>query len=168
MIHSVEQLNLALMEMKPHFDSGFTPEERDFLVEWHIRILGKDIPNRACSDCYRDAYILLTNKIKTMAQLPEQTDYKLKAGIVEHIFGSSKFYVLDLPTEVAETILREHPEKINEFQRYPADWETRIKATSEEPATESEETSTEAAQKAQAEEEVTASSNTKKRATKRK
>lgn len=116
--------------MKSHFDGGFSYKEQQYIESIYMRLFNKPMQKRSgCQDCYRDAFILISNKLKTMTEMPKESPYRLKAGVVASSFGSSDFFVLDMPEDAAEKWLHEFPERINQFQKYPEDWQERINAS---------------------------------------
>lgn len=116
--------------MESRYNIGFSYSDRSLLDELHYQMFGKVITNTGCSDCYRDAYILITTTLKRKHEMPTpKSNYKLKAGVVLHRFGSPTFYVNPLPNDdVAEEHLALHPGEINLFAAYPVDWEDRVEA----------------------------------------
>lgn len=58
--------------------------------------------------------------------MPEQPNYILKGGAVIHPFGTNEYYSKVVSDEVAENYLRERPERITIFERYPEDWQERV------------------------------------------
>lgn len=146
---TIEEVRSEFQVMKSHFKCGFSYKEQQFIESIYIRLFNKPMQKRSgCQDCYRDAFILITNKLKTMTEMPKESPYKLKAGVVASSFGSSDFYVLDMPEEAAEKWLHEFPERINQFQKFPEDWQDRINAryASNYPEPEAEQTETEQTQ----------------------
>ena len=138
--------------MKGRFDSGFSFEDRNTIEDIYKRVMGRAFVRTSCSDCYRDAYIIISNKLRTMAELPKEAPYKLRAGEVLRRFGTNELYTLEMPTEAAEQWLTERPQDITKFQRYPADWQERVESrrTGAKPATDklpAEEKKTQQAQK---------------------
>jgi len=125
----IEEIRSTLNNMKSHFRSGFSSMEQEYLEALHLRLFNKPLQKRAgCQDCFRDAYICISNKLNSLTEMPKQSPYILKAGIVASSFGSSEFFVLEMPEEKAENWLHEFPERIKLFQAYPEDWEARISA----------------------------------------
>lgn len=112
--------------MKGRFDSGFSFEDRKTIEDIYKRVMGRAFVRTSCSDCYRDAYIIITNKLRTMAELPKEAPYKLRAGEVLRRFGTNELYTLEMPTDAAEQWLAERPQDITKFQRFPADWQARV------------------------------------------
>lgn len=128
MAYSIEEVRSEFQIMKSHYKGGFSCKEQQYIESIYMRLFNKPMPKRSgCQDCYRDAFILISNKLKTMTEMPKESLYKLKSGVVASSFGSSDFYVLEMPEDAAEKYLHEFPERINQFQRFPEDWQDRIK-----------------------------------------
>lgn len=123
---TIEDAKQALQDMESHLKSGFSYSEQRTIEELYKRVCGRRVAHTGCQDCYRDAYILITLKLRNMTTLPQESEYKLKAGIVLRRFGSAELFTLDMRAADAEAWLREHPEQITKFQRFPADWQTRV------------------------------------------
>lgn len=117
-----------LTEMKSRFKDGFSSTDRNILEAFHQLLFGKTISNKVCSDCYRDAYILIFNKLKGLKTMPKaKSQYVLKAGAILRRAGDNKFYANPLPNdEIPELYLAEFPSSINLFASFPADWEARV------------------------------------------
>ena len=133
-----------LEEMRPRYKAGFSFSDREYLEKLNQRIFHRVITNTGCSDCYRDAYIIIYNKLKKGYTMPTLSNYCLKAGAVIHSFGSPDYYTLEVPDKVAEAYLRKTPKNICAFQRYPSNWRERIArkvqkqaATPQEPTSDS-------------------------------
>ncbi len=118
-----------LEEMKSRYKEGFSSSDRELLEALNQRLFHKVITKTGCSDCYRDAYIIIFNHLKKEKVMPTLSNYCLKAGAVIHSFGSPDFYTLSVPDKVAEDYLRNDPTNIREFQRFPSDWKERISRT---------------------------------------
>ena len=113
--------------MKSRFNDGFSSKDRAIIDHLYFFIFGKEVTNKGCSDCYRDAYILIRTKLKTLGVMPTKSNYTLKAGAMIHPVGTSKFYTNPLPSDaVAEEFLSKFPEQIGIFASYPEDWEERV------------------------------------------
>lgn len=85
---------------------------------------------KGCADCYRDACIEMVTYLRKHGKFREKLHYVLRNGAVIQLggFGSSDFYTnANLCDSVAVAYLREHPEDIHLFQRYPEDWKEQIK-----------------------------------------
>lgn len=133
-----------LEEMRSRFDSGFSTSDRSFLEALNYRLFSKVITLTGCSDCYRDAYILIHNRLKRDKKMPRLSNYILKNGALLHEFGTPDYYSHQVTDEVAEHFLKMNPDDINLFQKFPADWKERIERKSKsKPNIESEATDVE-------------------------
>lgn len=121
-----ENVISRLEEMRDRYKIGFSPSDREFLEKLNYRLFHKIITQTGCSDCYRDAYLIIRNKLKTLNAMPVEANYILKNGILLHEFGTSEYYTHDVSDEVAEYFLKKNPADISLFQKYPEDWRTRI------------------------------------------
>lgn len=136
MVASEGTLNI-LLDMKSRFQSGFSSNDKTVIENLHRELYGVGITNTDCSNCYRDAYILIVNRIKKDLKMPPKSNYTLKAGALLHPAGTSNFYTGTLPSdEIAEKYLAEFPEQIVLFASHPHDWEERAKARTEKKAEE--------------------------------
>jgi hypothetical protein len=89
------------------------------------------VQNRNCGSCYRDAYVLIVNRLKNMTKLPDneqERNYALKAGEFIQYFGEKEFIVNPVTDAQAEKFLGQFPKRITIFSRYPEDWEARVEA----------------------------------------
>lgn len=132
----IGEVKERLAEIKGRFNLPLTGQDKAFIDRAYRRVFGHDVPNKksGCSNCYKDAFIVLFNQVKTMAKLPKPSDYALKNGVVYQVPFSGAAFVGDVPNEVAEQILAKFPNKISMFARYPEDWEKRAKKSSKKAA----------------------------------
>lgn len=117
-----------LDEMRIRYNDGFSSSDRLKLDNLHVLLFNTPIKNRNCSDCYRDAYVLIYNKLKKEGQMPKKSEYILKTGVVLKMFGSNKVFINAVDTEYAETYLKQFPQQIKKFAVYPENWEERVAA----------------------------------------
>lgn len=120
-----EEIMSELAAMKSHFQSGFSVIEQTTIEKLYKSILGKQIANLTCGDCYRDAYLEIYNYLRMTGKLPVR-NYRLKSGEYLHEFGSSNYYFNPIEDEVAERFLKKDPSLIAIFREYPEDWTSRI------------------------------------------
>lgn len=119
----------TLEEMRSRFDSGFSSSDKAVIENLYSKICGKRVRNTGCKDCWRDAFIETLTKLKRLGTMPKKSNYVLKAGVVLQEPGDNKFYTLNnCPDEVAERYLAKYPQYINQFETYPLDYESRVKA----------------------------------------
>lgn len=114
-----------LREMRNHYDSGFSSLERQRIGELYQRILGKQIANMNCPDCYKDAFIETFTTLQRLGKLPDEKHYQLQDGKCLHLFGTSQ-YLFDVTDEQAETFLAQMPSAISSFKKFPEDWQERV------------------------------------------
>ena len=93
--------------------------------------------NASCERCLRDYYnqvkIRIMSKDKTVKKFKLINDGAGNSIRIRLAFGSSDFYVNDNLTEaVALEYLSKNPNRINQFQEFPEDWESRIEGGSDE------------------------------------
>lgn len=122
----------AIEEMRSRFSSGFSSSDKTKIEELYLLVCGKRVRNTGCSDCYRDAFIEIRSKLKQLKAMPKKPNYILKAGVIVHPQGTSKYYSLNnIPDDVAEEYLGNFPAEIANFETYPLDWESRVQARKE-------------------------------------
>lgn len=117
-----------LSEMESRFHDGFSSTDRNILDSLHWRLFGREITNKGCSDCYRDAYITILTHLKRTKEMPTpKSSYTLKPGALIQRPGDNRFYANPLPNdEIPEKYLADFPGAISKFASYPRDWETRV------------------------------------------
>lgn len=122
----------TLEEMRSRFSSGFSSSDKANIEKLYLLICGKRVRKTGCRDCWRDAFIETMTTLKKLGKMPKKPNYILKAGVIIHPHGTSKFYSLNnIPDDVAENWLGQFPAEINKFESYPTDWESRVKARQE-------------------------------------
>lgn len=127
-MRSYDETMEVLEDMKSRYKDGFSSSDRQVLDSLHQLLFGHGVANKRCSDCFRDAYIVIYNKLKQDKVMPVQPNYVLKAGAIIHPAGTSKFYTNPLSDEVAEEFISKFPNELNKFSQLPTDWEERVEA----------------------------------------
>ncbi len=113
--------------MESRYHSGFSSLDRSFLDSMYYMIFGKEITNKGCSNCYRDAYIEIYSKLKREQKMPKKSSYQLKAGAVITFFGSSQAFTnANLTDEVAVKYLSLCEDNAKMFSYLPDGWETQV------------------------------------------
>ena len=124
-----EEVMTTLQSMKSRFHDGFSTLDRAYLDRLYYDLFGNGITNKGCSDCYRDAFILIVNYLKKNKAMPQKCNYRLKPGVVIQFFGKSAIYTNpNLTDEVAEKYLGMNSDNKRMFSDLPSDWETRVAA----------------------------------------
>lgn len=109
----------TLLEMKGRHDDGFSSSDRLFIKEVYELLYGKPIKNTACSNCYRDAYILIYTKLKKDGTMPKEKKFILLNGVLLHAFNGQVFTNANLTDEIAMDALNENPNRLDLFSKYP-------------------------------------------------
>lgn len=78
--------------MESRYQDGFSSLDRSLLDNLYFNIFGREITNRGCSDCYRDAYMEILIYLKRNKAMPKKSDFVLKAGAIITFFGEPKCY----------------------------------------------------------------------------
>lgn len=117
----------TLDSMRSRYEDGFSTIDRSLLDKLHFLLFGREITNRGCGDCYRDAYILIYNHLKKIKAMPKPSLYKLKLGVVIQFFGESNVYSnSNLTDEIAERFLAKNSANKRFFSDLPSNWEERV------------------------------------------
>ena len=93
------------------------------------------VQRKGCADCYRDACIEMVSYLRKHGKFRDKLHYVLRNGVVIQLggFGSSDFYTnMNICDAVAIAYLRDHPEDITLFQRFPENWQEHIKEVNNE------------------------------------
>lgn len=123
-----EEVKQRLSEMESRFDDGFSSLDRNYLDSIYFQLFGRGIKNKGCSDCYRDAYIEIKVKLKTMQAMPKKSEFVLKAGAIITFFGEQQCYSnSNITDEAALRFLSLNPRNEKLFEKLPENWRSRIK-----------------------------------------
>ena len=118
MVYS-EALELAEKLKERLFKGAFSSLEKMQIEDLYMAVLGKNVRDCNCEDRFSDALIETYNYLIKNKKMKEQCDYKLRAGVVLQIFGSSEVYTNDnLTNKVAEEYLKKFPDKTCHFEKY--------------------------------------------------
>lgn len=116
-----------LKEMESRYDDGFSVLDRSYLDSLYFSLFGKEITNKGCGDCYRDAYMEICIKLKKSKAMPKKSDFVLKAGAIITFFGERQCYSnANITDEAALRFLALNPRNESLFEKLPADWKERI------------------------------------------
>ena len=113
-----EEVMNRLSEMRSRFDEGFSPSDRLFLREMSVAILGKPVRNTSCKDCYRDAFIEISCKLKRLGAMPKEKKFYLRAGVLLH-FGGEMYVNENLTDDIAMDALNDNFKRRDLFQKVP-------------------------------------------------
>lgn len=122
-----EETMTRLKEMESRYQDGFSSLDRSILDSLYFNIFGREITNRGCSDCYRDAYMEILIYLKRTNAMPKKSDFVLKPGAIITFFGEPKCYSnANITDEVALRFLALNPSNEKLFESLPADWKSRF------------------------------------------
>lgn len=98
----------------------YSTEEESIISNLYTEVTGKNVRDCNCRDKWRDAVIEALLYLKKNKAMREKCDYKLRAGVILHISGSSEVYTNDnLTNEVAEKFLKDNPNAVGRFAVIP-------------------------------------------------
>lgn len=122
-----EETMTRLKEMESRYQDGFSSLDRSLLDNLYFNIFGREITNRGCSDCYRDAYMEILIYLKRNKAMPKKSDFVLKAGAIITFFGEPKCYSnANITDEAALRFLAINPSNEKLFEKLPEDWKSRL------------------------------------------
>ena len=116
-----------LSEMRSRYDGGFSSSDRVFINEVHGFLFGHPVKNLGCPNCYRDAYIEITLKLRKMKEMPKK-NFVLRSGVLLHAFNGDVFTNANLTDEIAMDALNENRGRFDLFAKVPDNWEELCKA----------------------------------------
>lgn len=120
--------------MESRYNDGFSSLDRSYLDSLYYDLFGREITNKGCGDCYRDAYMEICIKLKKTKAMPKKSDFVLKAGAIITFFGEAKCYSnANLTDEAALRFLALNPNNEKLFESLPSDWQTRLPKSDEVP-----------------------------------
>lgn len=120
--------------MESRYNDGFSSLDRSYLDSLYYNLFGREITNKGCGDCYRDAYMEICIKLKKTKAMPNKSDFVLKAGAIITFFGEAKCYSnANLTDEAALRFLALNPNNEKLFESLPSDWQTRLPKSDEAP-----------------------------------
>jgi len=124
-ILTIDAVREQLEAIKPRHATSFTGADKKFIDRVYRRLFNKEVVNKGCNSCYKDAFVEIYCQIKKLKELPDMSAYRLKNGVVYTEPFTNHSYVGEVKDEDAERILAKYPAMIKKFARYPEDWEAR-------------------------------------------
>lgn len=101
-------------------DKPYSSAEESIISNLYTEVTGKKVRDCNCRDKWHDAVIEALLYLKKHKAMREKCDYKLRAGVILHISGSSEVYTNDnLTNEVAEKFLKDNPNAVGRFAVIP-------------------------------------------------
>ncbi|WP_418991860.1 hypothetical protein [Alistipes sp.] len=118
---TVDEANILLAELSRDHNGPYSNSERATIEKLYTEVLGKPLRSCRCPDKWRDAVAEIHSYIKKHGKMKEKSNYKLRAGVILQIAGSSEIYTNDnLTDEVAAAFLKEHPNAAGRFEVIPS------------------------------------------------
>lgn len=118
---TVDEAKILLADLNRGYKSPYSTSEQVVIEKLYYEVLGKPIRGCRCPDKWRDAVIEIYSYIKKHGKMKEKSNYKLRAGVILQIAGSSEIYTNDnLTDEVAAAFLKEHPNAAGRFEIIPS------------------------------------------------
>lgn len=98
----------------------YSSAEESIISNLYTEVLGKKVRDCNCRDKWRDAVIEALLYLKKHNAMREKCNYKLRAGVILHISGSSEVYTnANLTDKVALKFLQENPNAASRFAVIP-------------------------------------------------
>lgn len=118
---TIDAVNVLLADLNRGYNCPYSTSERAIIEKLYHEVLGKTIRGCRCPDKWRDAVLEIYSYIKKHGKMKEKSNYKLRAGVILQIAGSSEIYTNDnLTDEVAAAFLKEHPNAAGRFEIIPS------------------------------------------------
>lgn len=118
---TVDEAKVLLADLNRGYNSPYSTSEQAVVEKLYHEVLGRPIRRCRCPDKWRDAVLEIYSYIKKHGKMKEKSNYKLRAGVILQIAGSSEIYTNDnLTDEVAASFLKEHPNAAGRFEVIPS------------------------------------------------
>ena len=107
---TVDEVKILLSDLNRGYNTPYSSAEQATIERLYYEVLGKRLSGCRCPDRWHDAVLEINSYIKKHGKMKEKSNYKLRAGVILQIAGSSEIYTNDnLTDEVAAAFLKEHP-----------------------------------------------------------
>lgn len=117
---TVDEVKILLSDLNRGYNTPYSSAEQATIERLYYEVLGKRLSGRRCPDKWHDAVLEINSYIKKHGKMKEKSNYKLRAGVILQIAGSSEIYTNDnLTDEVAAAFLKEHPNATGRFEVIP-------------------------------------------------
>lgn len=114
---------VAIVEdLRSRFDSPFGAADKAAIEKLYIMVARKQFVPTTCQQCYHDALIEIYLTLKNSKAMPEQCNYRMKAGFIiscPDFHGGKIFTNENLTDEVAAEYLDKFPGMQDYFQKVP-------------------------------------------------
>lgn len=120
MHYDVDEVKILLSDLNRGYNTPYSSAEQATIERLYYEVLGKHLNGCRCPDKWHDAVLEINSYIKKHGKMKEKSNYKLRAGVILQIAGSSEIYTNDnLTDEVAAAFLKEHPNAAGRFEVIP-------------------------------------------------
>lgn len=117
---TVDEVKILLSDLNRGYNTPYSSAEQATIERLYYEVLGKHLNGCRCPDRWHDAVLEINSYIKKHGKMKEKSNYKLRAGVILQIAGSSEIYTNDnLTDEVAAAFLKEHPNAAGRFEVIP-------------------------------------------------
>ena len=117
---TVDEVKILLSDLNRGYNTPYSSAEQATIERLYYEVLGKRLSGCRCPDRWHDAVLEINSYIKKHGKMKEKSNYKLRAGVILQIAGSSEIYTNDnLTDEVAAAFLKEHPNAAGRFEVIP-------------------------------------------------
>ena len=117
---TVDEVKILLSDLNRGYNTPYSSAEQATIERLYYEVLGKRLSGCRCPDRWHDAVLEINSYIKKHGKMKEKSNYKLRAGVILQIAGSSEIYTNDnLTDEVAAAFLKEHPNATGRFEVIP-------------------------------------------------
>lgn len=121
-----EEALVYVDELRGRFDA-FSTHDKQLIEQLYMDVLDKKFKRTSCKDCYRDAYIEITNYLKREKKMKEKCKYKLRAGFVIHDFKTGRIFTnANLTDKIAKDYLKAFPKQRKMFETVPEEEEEEV------------------------------------------
>lgn len=116
---------VAIVEdLRSRFDSPFGAADKAAIEKLYIMVARKQFVPTTCQQCYHDALIEIYLTLKNSKAMPEQCNYRMKAGFIiscPDFYHGKIFTNENLTDKVAHEYLTKYPHMESYFQKIPSD-----------------------------------------------
>ena len=99
---TVDEVKILLSDLNRGYNTPYSSAEQATIERLYYEDLGKHLNGCRCPDKWHDAVLEINSYIKKHGKMKEKSNYKLRAGVILQIAGSSEIYTNDnLTDEVA-------------------------------------------------------------------
>ena len=117
---TVDEVKILLSDLNRGYNTPYSSAEQATIERLYYEVLGKRLSGCRCPDKWHDAVLEINSYIKKHGKMKEKSNYKLRAGVILQIAGSSENYTTDnLTDEVAAAFLKERPNATGRFEVIP-------------------------------------------------